>query len=444
MKRKVIILGAAGRDFHNFNVFFKKNKNYEVVCFTAAQIPGIEGRRYPAKLAGRLYPKGIPIYPESELESLIKKHNVDEVVFAYSDVSHEHVMHLASRALSAGAAFVLQGPNDTMVKSKKPVIAVCAVRTGSGKSPLTRKIADILRKKGKKFVVIRHPMPYGQLEKQEVERFERPEDLEKYKCTIEEMEEYEHHIKNKTVVYAGIDYEKILREAEKEAEIIIWDGGNNDISFYKPDLLFVVADSLRAGHELAYHPGETNFRMADVIVVNKYPGNKKGGDRIIKNAKGINPKAIIIRSSMELSVDGSIRGKKVLVVEDGPTVTHGGMAYGAGYVASKNAGAKIADPRKFAVGSIKETFRKYPHLKEVLPAMGYGERQMKELEETINKSDAEVVVIGTPIDLSRHLKINKPAVRVTYDLFEIEGSVEKEVEKFLQKQSKNKKKQDKK
>ncbi|MGB9719795.1 MAG: cyclic 2,3-diphosphoglycerate synthase [Candidatus Anstonellales archaeon] len=438
MKRKVIIIGAAGRDFHNFNVFFRNNKNYDVVCFTAAQIPGIEGRKYPAKLAGELYPNGIPIYAESELEDLIKKHNVDEVVFAYSDVSHEHVMHIASRALSAGATFVLQGPNHTMLKSKIPVIAVCAVRTGAGKSPLTRKIASILRRKGKKFVVVRHPMPYGQLEKQEVERFEKLEDLEKYKCTIEEMEEYEHHIKNRTVVYAGVDYEKILKEAEKEAEIILWDGGNNDIPFYKPDLLFVVADSLRADHELAYHPGETNFRMADVIVVNKYSGNEEGGNRIVENAKKINPRAEIVKSDMELTVEGDIQGKKVLVVEDGPTVTHGGMAYGAGYVASKNAGAKIIDPRKFAVGSIKETFEKYPHLREVLPAMGYGEKQMKELEETINKSNAEVVVIGTPIDLGKHLKVNKKCARVAYSIKEIEGSVENKIDAFL-KNIKNKK-----
>ncbi len=436
MKRRVIIVGAAGRDFHNFNMFFRNNKNYEVVCFTATQIPGIEGRKYPAKLAGKLYPKGIPIYSEERLEELIKKHSVDEVVFAYSDVSHEHVMHVVARAQSAGATFVLQGPKDTMLKSKKPVIAVCAVRTGAGKSPLTRKIAEVLRKKGKRFVVVRHPMPYGQLEKQEVERFERLDDLKKYKCTIEEMEEYEHHIRNGTVVYAGVDYEKILRKAEEEAEIVLWDGGNNDIPFYKPDLLFVVADSLRAGHELAYHPGETNFRMADVIVVNKYSENKEGGEAIIENAKRINPKARIIKSDMVLTVEGDIHGKTVLVVEDGPTVTHGGMAYGAGYVAAKNAGAEIIDPRKFAAGSIKETFEKYPHLKEVLPAMGYGKKQMKELEETINKSNAEVIVIGTPIDLSRHLRVNKPCVRIAYSIKEIEGSIQKEVEGFLKKATK--------
>ncbi|MEM2948100.1 MAG: cyclic 2,3-diphosphoglycerate synthase [Candidatus Anstonellales archaeon] len=430
-RRRVIIVGAAGRDFHNFNTFFRNNKNYEVVCFTATQIPGIEGRKYPPKLAGKLYPKGIPIYPETELEKLIKKYNVDEVVFAYSDVSHEHVMHLASRALSSGASFILQGPRDSMLKSKKPVIAVCAVRTGAGKSPLTRKIASILREKGKRFVIVRHPMPYGQLEKQEVERFESFEDLKKYNCTIEEIEEYEHHLKNGAVVYAGVDYEKILRMAEKEAEIILWDGGNNDIPFYKPDLLFVVADSLRSGHETTFHPGEANFRMADVIVVNKYSENKEGGDRIIENAKRINPNARIILSDMVISIDGDVGGKKAIVVEDGPTITHGGMAYGAGYIASKNAGAKIIDPRKFAVGSIKETFDKYPHIREVLPAMGYGEKQMKELEETINKSDAEIVVIGTPIDLSRYLKVNKKCVRVLYSIKEIEGSVEKEIERFI-------------
>lgn len=437
-RRKVIIVGAAGRDFHNFNVFFRNNKNYEVVCFTAAQIPGIEKRKYPAKLAGKLYPNGIPIYPESDLEKLIKKYDVDEVVFAYSDVSHEHVMHLASRAISAGASFVLQGPKDNMLRSKKPVIAVCAVRTGAGKSPLTRKIASILRKKGKRFVIVRHPMPYGQLQKQEVERFESFEDLKKYECTIEEMEEYEHHLKNGSVVYAGVDYEKILMEAEKEAEIILWDGGNNDFPFYKPDLLFVVADSLRAGHELSYYPGEANFRVADVIVINKYSENKEGGDRIIENARKVNPKARIIKADMKVRVEGDLAGKKVLVVEDGPTLTHGGMAYGAGYVAAKNAGARIIDARKFAVGSIKQTFEEYPHLMGVLPAMGYGRKQMEELEETINKSDAEVVVIGTPIDLGRHLKLNKKCVRVVYDITEIEGSVEEEIERFLKKQEKTK------
>jgi len=425
-RRKVLILGAAGRDFHNFNVFFRRNRAYEVVGFTATQIPKIAGRKYPPELAGKLYPEGIPIYEEKDLELLIKQHEVDEVYFSYSDVSNSHVMHLAARAQSAGASFALLGPKDTMLTSTKKVIAVCAVRTGSGKSPLTRKITNILRGKGKRFVVVRHPMPYGDLSKQKTQRFADLSDLDKHGCTIEEREEYEHHIKNGVVVYAGVDYEKILRKAEKEADVIIWDGGNNDIPFYKPDLLFVVADSLRAGHELEYYPGETNFRSADVIVINKVSENRSGAETIRKNAAECNPDAKIIETDLELAADENItiQGKKVLVIEDGPTVTHGGMQIGAGYNYAKKHGAVIMNPRPHAVGSIAETFANYPHLKEVLPAMGYYGEQLKDLEESINKSGAEIVVAGTPIDLKRVVSVNIPILHVTYNIKEISGSIE--------------------
>ncbi|HIP89644.1 MAG TPA: GTPase [Thermococcus paralvinellae] len=422
-RRRVVILGAAGRDFHNFNVFFRNNPDYEVVAFTATQIPDIEGRIYPPELAGPLYPNGIPIWSEDDLEKIIKEHNIDIAVFAYSDVSHEHVMHLASRAHAAGADFWLLGPKSTMLKSGKPVIAVTAVRTGCGKSQTSRKVARILKDLGYKVAVIRHPMPYGDLRKQVVQRFATYEDLDKYECTIEEREEYEPHIDYGHVVYAGVDYEKILREAEKEADIILWDGGNNDFPFYEPDLWIVVADPHRPGHELKYHPGETNFRAADVIIINKvetaYPENVQ---TIRENVEKVNPNAIVIEAASPIFVDRPelIRGKRVLVVEDGPTLTHGGMKYGAGYVAAKKFGAKeIVDPRPYAVGSIVETYEKYKHLGAILPAMGYGKRQIKELEETINRADADVVVIGTPIDLRRVLNINKPAVRVRYELEEI-------------------------
>ena len=422
-RRRVVILGAAGRDFHNFNVFFRNNPDYEVVAFTATQIPDIEGRIYPPELAGPLYPNGIPIWSEDDLEKIIKEHNIDIAVFAYSDVSHEHVMHLASRAHAAGADFWLLGPKSTMLKSGKPVIAVTAVRTGCGKSQTSRKVARILKDLGYKVAVIRHPMPYGDLRKQVVQRFATYEDLDKYECTIEEREEYEPHIDYGHVVYAGVDYEKILREAEKEADIILWDGGNNDFPFYEPDLWIVVADPHRPGHELKYHPGETNFRAADVIIINKvetaYPENVQ---TIRENVEKINPNAIVIEAASPIFVDKPelIKGKRVLVVEDGPTLTHGGMKYGAGYVAAKKFGAReIVDPRPYAVGSIVETYEKYKHLGAILPAMGYGKRQIKELEETINRADADVVVIGTPIDLRRVLNINKPAVRVRYELEEI-------------------------
>ncbi|MCX8161038.1 MAG: cyclic 2,3-diphosphoglycerate synthase [Candidatus Saccharicenans sp.] len=421
--KKVIIMGAAGRDFHNFNVFFRDNKDYRVVAFTATQIPDIEGRKYPAALAGKLYPKGIPIYSEGELTDLIKTYKVDEVHFAYSDVSHEYVMNKASQVLAAGANFVLLGPNDTMIKSRKPVVSVCAVRTGSGKSQTTRKVALTLKAKGRRVVVIRHPMPYGDLVKQAVQRFATYEDLDRHECTIEEREEYEPHIDNGIVVYAGVDYGAILKQAEKEADVILWDGGNNDFSFYKSDLEIVVVDPHRAGHELSYHPGETNFRRADVYVVNKIDtADPEKVQLVLNNIKRINPGARVIKANSPIFVeDGSrITGKKVLVIEDGPTLTHGGMRYGAGIVAAqKYQAAEIIDPRPFAVGSIKKTFEKYNHLDKVLPAMGYGEKQMKELAATINRIDCDLVVSATPIDLNRVIRVNKPMLRVRYELEEI-------------------------
>ncbi len=422
-KKRVLILGAAGRDFHNFNVFFRDNPNYEVVAFTATQIPDIEGRVYPPELAGKLYPNGIPILAEEDMEKIIKEKNVDVVVFAYSDVPHEHVMDLASRAHAAGADFWLLGPNSTMIKSTKPVIAVTAVRTGSGKSQTSRKVFRLLREKGLKVVSIRHPMPYGDLVKQRVQRFASYEDLDKNECTIEEREEYEPYIDMGGVVYAGVDYEAILREAEKEADVIIWDGGNNDFPFYKPDLWIVVADPHRPGHEMKYHPGETNFRAADVIIINKMDtANRDDIQEIFDSIEKANPDAIVIEAASPLFVDEpeKIKGKRVLVVEDGPTLTHGGMGYGAGYVAAKRYGAKeVIDPRPYAVGSIIDTYKKYNHLHLILPAMGYGKKQMKELEETINNADVDVVVSGTPIDLNRVVKVNKPIVRVRYELDEI-------------------------
>ncbi len=423
-KKRVIIMGAAGRDFHNFNVYYRNNKDAEVVAFTATQIPNIEGRKYPPELAGALYPEGIPIYPESELPDLIKKFDVDEVVFSYSDVPYEYVMEKAAIVNAAGASFKLLGPNDTMLKSSKPVIAVCAVRTGCGKSQTSRKIFRYLREKGLRVVSIRHPMPYDpDLTKQRCQRFGSYEDLDRYNCTIEEREEYEPYIDMGGVVYAGVDYEQILREAEKEADVIIWDGGNNDFSFYHSDLYITVADPHRPGHEISYYPGEINARLADVVVINKeetaYPEDI---EEVRENIKAINPDAIIIDAASPIFVDNPemIRGKKVVVVEDGPTVTHGEMPYGAGTVAAQKFGAaEIIDPRPYAVGSIKTTFEKYTHLEYVLPAMGYGPQQRKELEETLNAIECDVVVSGTPIDLNRVVKINKPIVRVRYELEEI-------------------------
>ena len=430
---KVIIMGAAGRDFHNFNTYFRDNPLYNVVAFTASQIPDIEGRVYPAVLAGSNYPEGIPIYSESELPELINKYQIDQVVFAYSDVSHADVMHKASLVSACGADFRLLGPKHTMVKSSLPVVAVTAVRTGSGKSQTTRYVADLLTKKGKKVAVIRHPMPYGNLEEQIAMRFASYEDLDKFKCTIEEREEFEPHIDHNIVVYAGIDYELILRQAEAEADVIIWDGGNNDIPFYVTDLHLVVVDPHRAGHETSFHPGETNLRMADVAIINKIDSaNPKDVETVKQAILDNNPRATIIMANSPISVDdpGAIKGKEVLVVEDGPTLTHGGMAYGAGVIVANNLGAKeLIDPRPYAVGSIKETFAKYMHMSNLLPAMGYGASQITELEKTINDSPAELVVIGTPIDLRRIMNIEKPAVRVSYDLEEIG---EKHLDKLLE------------
>ncbi len=393
-----------------------------MVAFTAAQIPGIEGRKYPKELAGKLYPDGIPILPEEKLTELIKKNNVDEAVFAYSDVSHEYVMHKASEVLAAGADFRLLGPDSTMLKSKKPVIAICAVRTGAGKSPASRRVEKILKESGVKVVAVRHPMPYGNLVKQAVQRFASLEDLDRNNCTVEEREDYEPHIRNGFVVYSGVDYEKILREAEKEADVIIWDGGNNDYSFFKADLYITIADAYRPGHEVSYHPGETNLRLADVIIISK--ANKeteKNVKQIEENIKKFNPKAKVVKAGMKLTIDdvSAIKGKKVLVVEDGPTVTHGGMKFGAAYVVAKGDNVKeIIDPRPYAVGSIKSTFEKYTHLQEVLPAVGYSGQQVKDLQETINKANCDVVVSGTPTNLNRIIKVNKPLYQVNYELEE--------------------------
>ena len=417
MRRKAIIIGAAGRDFHSFNTFFRGNENYEVVCFTAAQIPGIAERKYPPSLAGAQYPGGIPIHPEENLEKLITENKIDVAVFSYSDVSYAHVMHVASRAMAAGASFMLPGPNDTMIKSSKKVLAVCATRTGAGKSPLSKLLTKTF---GKKLAVIRHPMPYGDLEKQAVQRFKTLKDLDKHDCTIEEREEYEGHIKNGAALFAGVDYQKILAEAEKGADFILWDGGNNDFPFYQPDLMVTVADALRPGHEMQYYPGEVNLRMADIILISKHSQNPEGAKQIEENAKKANPKAKIFKADLELTIDADIGGKKVLIVEDGPTVTHGGMPYGAGYLIAKREGAEILDPRTYAKGSIKQTYEKYSHMKEVLPAMGYGKEQMKELEETINASPAEIVVTGTPIDLSFSIKTEKPIAHVKYTYRESE------------------------
>lgn len=420
---RTIIMGAAGRDFHNFNVFFRENKDYEVVAFTATQIPNIEGRRYPAELSGSLYPNGIPIYPESELPRLIKDYQVDQVVFAYSDVSHEYVMHKASLVLASGADFRLMGVGSTQVKSKKPVVSVCAVRTGSGKSQTTRRVSLILREFGYKVAVIRHPMPYGDLVRQKVQRFATYADLDLHDCTIEEREEYEPHLDNGMIVYAGVDYEAILRQAEEEVDVVLWDGGNNDFPFYQTDLHIVVVDPHRPGHEVRYHPGETNVQLADVFVINKV--DTADPDDVIavrERIRSLNPRAVIIEGASPLFVDDpqAIKGKRVLVIEDGPTLTHGEMAYGAGWVAARRFGAaEIIDPRPFAVGSIVETYQKYPNTGMILPAMGYGEAMTRDLEATINRSDADLVLSATPIDLTRVIKIEKPLQRVRYELQEI-------------------------
>ncbi len=422
-RTNVVIMGAAGRDFHNFNTFFRGKKQYRIVAFTAAQIPGIGNRIYPPELAGPLYQEGIPIHPEEELPELIRRFDVRQVVFAYSDVSHEYVMHKASIALAAGADFVLMGPTTTMLKASIPVVAVCAVRTGAGKSQTSRRVVKILKDGGYRVVVVRHPMPYCELRKEISQRFSTIENLDNYSCTIEEREEYESHIMNGTIVYAGVDYGKILREAEKEADILVWDGGNNDLPFYCPDLHITIADPHRPGHELTYHPGETNFRMADVIIINKVnTANSKDVEIVKSNAKRTNPQAILIEAASVIKVDNPalIKNKRVLVVEDGPTLTHGEMPYGAGTIAANEFGAsEIVDPRPYAVGSIADTYRKFTRLASVLPAMGYGQLEIQELEQTINNTPCDTIVVGTPIDLRHILNLTRPVARVTYELQEL-------------------------
>lgn len=422
-KVRTIIMGAAGRDFHNFNIIYRDNPDYDVMAFTATQIPNIDGRKYPAQLAGKLYPKGIPIHPESDIQRLIEKHAIDEVVFSYSDVSYQYVMNRGAEVTSAGAHFKLLSASSTMLKSTKPVVAICAVRTGSGKSQTTRRVASILREDGLKVAAVRHPMPYGDLVRQRVQRFANLADLKKHKCTIEEIEEYEPHIMNGTIVYAGVDYGAILQQAQKEADVILWDGGNNDTPFFKPDLHITVTDPLRAGHELSYYPGETNLRLAHVVIINKI--ETAGSDKVNllrTNIHAANAKATIVEAASPIFVDRPelLAGKRALVVEDGPTLTHGEMTIGAGTVAAMKYGAsEIVDPRGYTTGTITKTFEKYPKIGHLLPAMGYGNEQIRDLEKTINRVPCDVVVIGTPINLARLVKIRKPVVRVTYDLQEI-------------------------
>ncbi|KPQ42150.1 MAG: Cyclic 2,3-diphosphoglycerate synthetase, partial [Candidatus Methanoperedens nitroreducens] len=417
------------------NVFFRDNSDYEVVAFTAAQIPGISGRSYPKQLAGQLYSKDIPIYPENKLSQIIKENSIDQVILAYSDLSHETVMQKASLVLAAGADFRLMGTKSTMLPSKKPVISVCAVRTGSGKSPTSQKLVDILKEKDIKVVVVRHPMPYGDLLKQECQRFASMEDCVKNECTIEEREEYEPYICCGTVVYSGVDFAKILEAAQGEADIIIWDGGNNDIPFFKPDLHIVIADPHRPGHELTYYPGEVNVRLADVVIVNKVDSARKEDvETVIRNVRSINNNARIIKANSAISVKDpdAIKQKRVIVVEDGPTLTHGGMSYGAGIIAAKKFGAKeIIDPRPYAVGSIHTVFQDFPHIGAVLPAMGYSSDQIKELEDTINAADCDIVIAGTPIDLGRLLKLNKPVIRVRYTIEEVDGTLDEIIDEWL-------------
>ncbi|HEU4450106.1 MAG TPA: cyclic 2,3-diphosphoglycerate synthase [Gaiellaceae bacterium] len=423
--RRIVIAGAAGRDFHNFNVVYRDRGDVEVVAFTATQIPDIEGRSYPPELAGERYPAGIPIVAEEELADLVRRERIDEVVFAYSDVTHEHVMHVGSLAMAAGADYALLGPRSTMIPSRRPVVAVCAVRTGSGKSQTTRHVAALLREAGKRVAVLRHPMPYGDLTKQAVQRFERYEDLDAAECTIEEREEYEPHLAEGNLVFAGIDYGAILARAEEEADVVVWDGGNNDTPFIAPDLHVVVCDPHRPGHELRYHPGETNLRMADVCLVNKVDtAPAEGVEAVLDAVRRVNPGAQVVRAASPFHVEGGradeIRGKRVLAIEDGPTLTHGEMTYGAAVLAAKQHGAAtLVDPRPFAVGSIERTFAAYPHVRDLLPAMGYGRAQIEELRETIARSDADLVLIGTPIDLRRVVDMDKPALRVTYRLEEL-------------------------
>lgn len=423
--RRVIIMGAAGRDFHNFNVFFRHNQAFKVVCFTATQIPNIAHRKYPHEVAGKGYPRGIPILPETELSYLIKEYKVDIVVFSYSDISHNYVMHRASQVIAAGADFWLLGSDSSMLKSRRKVISVCAARTGAGKSQTTRKICDILHSLGVKFSVIRHPMPYGDLKKQAVQRFSNRDDLDKYHCTIEEREEYEPHIKRGNTVFAGVDYAEILKQAEKISDVIVWDGGNNDLPFYQSDFHIVVVDPFRVGDESTYHPGEANVRIADVVIINKVDtAPRKNVNRLRENIKHMNRHAGVIEAASPTYTDRPdlIRNRKVVVVEDGPTLTHGGMSFGAGVVAAKKFRAKkIIDPRSYAVGSIKRAFEKYPQIGNVIPALGYGQKQIRELERSINKIPADSIVIATPVDLRKFLRLNKPAVKVTYELEERRG-----------------------
>ncbi len=435
-KKKVIIMGAAGRNYHNFNVFFRENKMYKVVAFTHAQLP-YTNKLYPRELAGKLYPKGIPIYPESQLPKIIKEYKVDEVILAYSDLSYSEVMHKASLVLACGSDFKLMGPETTMLKSKRKVISICAVRTGAGKSPTTRKVCRILKSFGINFVVIRHPMPYGNLKKMKVQRFASKSDLDRYESTIEEREEYEPHLEDGNIVYAGVDYQEILKEAEKEADVLVWDGGNNDLPFIKPDLHIVVADPTRPGHEISYYPGEVNLRMANVVIINKIDtANPMDVEFVINNVKKVNSKATIIKAAMPIVVDRPelIKGKRVLIVEDGPTLTHGGAKIGAASLVAKNLGAFTINPRAKAVGSIKNVYVEYPHLGAVLPAMGYTKKQMEELEKTINSVDCDSVLLGTPADLRRFLNINKPVAKVSYELREIgRPNLEDILKKFLRK-----------
>ncbi len=436
--RRVIIMGAAGRDFHNFNLFFRNNPEFKVVCFTATQIPNIEDRKYPRELAGKRYPRGIPIFPESKLSELIKKFKVDIVVFAYSDISHNYVMHRASIAIAAGADFWLLGPQSSMLKSRRPVISICAVRTGSGKSQTTRRVCEILNKLKIRFSVIRHPMPYGDLKKQIVQKFSTLRDLDRHKCTIEEREEYEPHIKQGTTVFAGVDYGLILKRAERISDVIVWDGGNNDLPFYKPDLHIVVVDPFRTGNEDTYHPGEANIRMADIIIINKVDtAPKKNINKLKANVRSLNPKAVIIEAASPTSVDQPelIRNKRVVVVEDGPTLTHGEMSFGAGIVAARKFKARrIIDPRPYAVGSIKKAFERYPQIGRLLPALGYGARQIRELQRSINRTPADSIIIATPVDLRKFLVLNKPGVKVTYELKQRSGpKLENLIKKALNK-----------
>ncbi len=440
--RNVIIMGAAGRDFHNFNMFFRNNTAYNVAAFTAAQIPDISGRKYPSALSGKLYPGGIPIFPEKDLPRLIKYYKIEDVILAYSDLSNEEVMQKAALVIANGANFTLLGPVDTMLISKKPVVAVCAVRTGSGKSALSRFVVNHFRKHNMRVVVIRHPMPYGDLEEQAVQRYETIEDLDKNKCTIEEREEYEPHVLNGAIVYAGVDYERILRAAEKEADVILWDGGNNDFPFIRPDMHITIADPHRPGHEITYYPGESNFIMADVIVVGKVnTASAKNIEIVEKHAKEYNPGAKLIRGMLEITAENlpQIKGKKVIVIEDGPTLTHGGMRYGAGMIIAKKHGAKIIDARLHAVGSIKDIYAKYEHLDRILPAIGYGKHQIKELQDTINKSGCEMVVDATPADLRKVMRINKPIINIQYEFREINGQMTKLLADFEKKYVRRKK-----